>query len=52
MSLAVGVHAELGESLYRAMRERLPLPPLTQTHPDISGRRRLSHLARYADTAL
>ncbi len=36
MSLVVGVHAELGESLYRAMRERLPLPPLTQTHPGIS----------------
>jgi 2-oxopent-4-enoate/cis-2-oxohex-4-enoate hydratase len=36
MSLAAGVHNELGEALYRAMRERLTLPPLTETHPDIS----------------
>ena len=36
MPLTAAIHAELGEALYRALRERSTLPPITETHPDVT----------------
>lgn len=36
MTLATAFHTDLGKALYHALRHRSTLPPLTQTHPDIT----------------
>lgn len=36
MALTAELQASLGGSLYDSLRSRIPIPPLTQTHPDIT----------------
>ena len=36
MSLTSEVQEQLGRSLYEALRARTTLPPITQTHPDVT----------------